>query len=77
MTQSASASTNYCTSAICAPSSDGVIDMRRPLNGPVPATICTFATDWRLDSVVQIVGGLLKISWYYTFIPSFTCHLVG
>ena len=77
LTPSANAATSYCNAAYCAPNPSGVIDMRRPLNGPVPATICNLVNNWELNTAVSLVSGILKIAWYYTWIPSVVCHVVG
>lgn len=50
-----------CTTAICSPNSDGVIDMRRPLNATPPITVCEILNNPLVDLVVQIVGGVLQI----------------
>lgn len=49
----------------------------RPLVRPAPVSICEILNNWKVDAVIQVVGGLLKVNWVYTLIPSVVCHLVG
>lgn len=65
-----------CTSAICAPNSDVIIDMRRPLNATSPITACEILNNPLVDLVVQIVGGVLQIKWVVTLVPTLVCRLV-
>ena len=71
------AATAVCVTAYCAPNPDGIIDMRRPLNNSAPITICEIVNNWKVDAVIQVVAGLLKVNWVVTLIPSVICHLVG
>jgi len=73
----ATASESACTNAICSPNSSGIIDMRRPLNGPTPVTICSVVNQWQVEAVIQIVGGLLRVNWVATLVPGLVCRLVG
>jgi hypothetical protein len=73
----ATASESACTTAICTPNSSGIIDMCRPLNGPTPVTLCSVVNHWQVDAVIQIVGGLLRVNWVTTLVPSLVCRLVG
>ena len=66
-----------CTTAICSSNSDGVIDMRRPLNGQPPITACEILNNWVVDLVVQVFGGITKVHWVATLVPTLVCHLVG
>jgi hypothetical protein len=77
VTPSANAAPSNCTVAICSPNSSGVIDIRRPLYGPFPATICTLVNNWEMNTAVSFVSGVLKIKWFYTWVPSVVCHVVG
>jgi hypothetical protein len=65
-----------CTTAICSPSSDGVIDMRRPLTSTPPVTVCSILNNPVVDVVVQIVGGILKVKWVITLVPTVVCRLI-
>lgn len=65
-----------CTTAICAPNSDGVVDMRRPLNSTPPVTVCDILNNPVVDVVVQIVGGILKVHWVVSLVPTLVCRLV-
>ena len=73
----APAKATVCTTAICAPNADGIIDMRRPLNGQPPITACEILNNWVVDLVVQVVGGITKVHWVATLVPTLVCHLVG
>ena len=77
VTPSANAASSNCTVAFCSPNSSGIIDMRRPLYGPVPTTICTLVNNWELNTAVSFVSGILKFKWFYTWVPSVVCHVVG
>jgi hypothetical protein len=47
------------------------------LNRPAPINVCEVLNNWKVDAVIQVVGGLLKVNWVYTLVPSVVCHLVG
>ena len=52
-------------------------DSNPPLNRPNPVNVCNILNNWKVDAVIQVVGGLLKVNWVYTLVPSIVCHLVG
>lgn len=70
------ANAGVCTTAICGPSSDGVIDMRRPFNSTPPVTACEILNNPVVDVVIQIVGGILKVKWVVTLVPTVVCRLI-
>jgi hypothetical protein len=70
------ANAEVCTTAICSPNSDGVIDMRRPFTSTPPVTVCEILNNPVVDVVVQIVGGLLKVKWVVTLVPTLVCRLI-
>ncbi len=51
--------------------------MERPLNGPKPTTLCNIVNTWSAQAIATVVGGMLRVQWFYTFIPTTICHLVG
>jgi hypothetical protein len=71
-----SANAAVCTTAICGPNPDGVVDMRRPLNSTPPVTVCDIMNNPVVDVVVQIVGGILKVHWVVSLVPTVVCRLV-
>jgi hypothetical protein len=48
-----------------------------PLNRPASVNVCEVLNNWKVDAVIQVIGGLLKVNWVYTLIPGVVCHLVG
>ncbi len=74
---STSASAAVCTTAICAPNPTGVIDMRRPITAAPPVTICEILNNPIVDVVIQFIGGVLKVNWVVTLVPTVVCRLVG
>lgn len=72
----APANAAVCTTAICGPNLDGVVDMRRPLNSTPPVTVCDIMKNPVVDVVVQIVGGILKVHWVVSLVPTLVCRLV-
>jgi hypothetical protein len=70
------ANAGVCATAICSPSSDGVIDMRRPFTSTPPVTVCEILNNPVVDAVVQIVGGILKVKWVVTLVPTVVCRLI-
>jgi len=75
--QSSNAATEFCSSGICKPNPNGIIDTRRPLYGPKPTTLCTIVNNWGVQAVASVVAGMLDVKWIWTFIPTTVCHLVG
>lgn len=74
------ASSSFCNSASCDnPPVSTVIEQGsdRPLTRPTPINICEYVNSWKVDAVIQIVAGVLKVNWIYTFVPTLVCHLVG
>ena len=74
------ASSSVCNSLACDnPYLSTVFDRAqdRPLVRLEPVTICEILNNWKVDAVIQVVGGILKVNWVYTLIPSVVCHLVG
>jgi hypothetical protein len=74
------ASSSICNSVSCDNPQQSTVfggNQDRPLNRPAPVTVCTVLNNWKVDAVIQVVGGLLKVNWVYTLVPSVICHLVG
>jgi hypothetical protein len=77
MNATAAAGVSSCTSSICRPNPDGTIDIRRPLNGPQPVTVCDLFGNWTVNTVVSFVTGYLKVHFLYTWVPAVVCRVVG
>lgn len=74
------ASSSICNSSACNnPSVSTVFGQiqDRQLSRPTPINICETLNNWKADAVIQLVGGVLKVNWVYTLVPSVICHLVG
>jgi hypothetical protein len=74
------AGSSICNSVTCDNPQQSTVFERfqdRPLNRSTPVNVCTILNNWTVDAVIQVVGGLLKVNWVYTFAPSVICHLVG
>lgn len=74
------ASSSICNSASCDnPQASTVFGQNsdRKLDRPAPINVCEILNNWKVDAVIQVVGGVLKVNWVYTLVPSLVCHLVG
>lgn len=74
------ASSSICNSASCDNPQPPTVFGQNPdrnLNRPAPINVCEVLNNWKVDAVIQVVGGVLKVNWVYTLIPSLVCHLVG
>jgi hypothetical protein len=75
------ASSSICNSVSCDnPQPSPFFDQShdRPLDrSSSPVNVCSIFNNWKVEAVIQIVGGLLKVYWTYTLVPSVVCHLVG
>lgn len=74
------ASSSICNSSACDNPQPPTVFGQNPdrnLSRPAPITVCEVLNNWKVDAVIQVVGGLLKVNWVYTFVPSVVCHLVG
>jgi hypothetical protein len=77
---SSAAGSSICNSASCDnPQTTTIFGQPQnpTLNRPAPITVCEVLNNWKVDAVIQVIGGLLKVNWVYTFVPSVVCHLVG
>jgi hypothetical protein len=75
------AGSSICNSVSCDnPQVGSVFDLPqdRQLNrNPAPVSICNVLNNWKVDAVIQVVAGILKVNWVYTLVPTVVCHLVG
>ena len=74
------ASSSVCNAAYCDNPQPPTVFGQNPdrnLNRPAPISICEVLNNWKVDAVIQDVGGVLKVNWVYTLVPSVVCHLVG
>jgi hypothetical protein len=77
---SLAAATSICNSASCDnPQNQSVYGQPQnsTLNRPAPINVCEVINNWKVDAVIQVVAGLLKVNLFYTLVPSVVCHLVG
>ena len=73
-------SSSVCNSVSCDNPQPQMVFGQTPaqnFNRPAPINVCEVLNNWKVDTVIQVVGGLLKVNWVYTLVPSLVCHLVG
>ena len=74
------ATSSICNAASCDNPQPATVfgqNSDRSLNRPAPINVCEVLNNWKIDAVIQVVGGVLKVNWVYTLVPSLVCHLVG